>query len=94
MVRFGLIQTESYGPVHKQSKMFKIGPKIRSTVHFIKCYLITGPVRSKNNVKLSVRFNYAAVIKTAHLPFIITHFTSFNTAHIYSIVKKVNLKGR
>jgi hypothetical protein len=36
----------------------------------------------------------SAVIKTAHLPFITAHFRSLNIAHIYSIVKKGNLKGR
>jgi hypothetical protein len=37
---------------------------------------------------------FSAIIKNAHLPFITAHFTSLNTAHIYSIVKKENLKDR
>jgi hypothetical protein len=46
------------------------------------------------NIYICGQLKITAVIKTAHLPFITVHFTSFNTAHIYFIVKKGNLKGR
>jgi hypothetical protein len=44
-----------------------------------------------SNLKIVIK---PVVIKTTHLSIITAHLTSFNTAHIYSIVKKGNLKSR
>jgi hypothetical protein len=67
-VQCNTIRIEWYGPGKYRlnltdrtisgAKCFKIEPKVRFTVYLIKFYLITGPVRSKNNMKPSVWSNF------------------------------------